>query len=54
VLAGQVSAADLVALEGVGWRVVVLSEERVLRSEAAAWVHHLEREFHQQLLAQTG
>jgi hypothetical protein len=54
VLAGQVSAADLVALEGAGWRVVVLSEERVQRSDPAAWVRHLEREFHQQLLAQTG
>lgn len=53
VLSGQVSAADLVALQGAGWRVVVLSEERVLRSDPDVWVHHLEREFHQHLLAQT-
>ena len=32
VLADQVSADDLVALEGAGWRVVVLSAERVLRT----------------------
>lgn len=54
VLAGQVSAADLVALEGAGWRVVVLSEERLLRTEPEAWMRHLEREFHQHLLAQAG
>jgi hypothetical protein len=54
VLADQVSAADLVALEGAGWRVVVLSAERVLRVPAEAWMRHLEREFHQQLLAQAG
>ncbi len=54
VLAEQVSAADLVALEGAGWRVVVLSAERVLRTPAEAWMRHLEREFHQQLLAQAG
>lgn len=52
VLAHQVSAADLVALEGAGWRVVVLSEERVLHSDPLLWTHHLEREFHQHLLAQ--
>ena len=54
VLADQVSADDLVALEGAGWRVVVLSAERVLRTPAEAWMRHLEREFHQQLLAQAG
>ena len=54
VLADRVSAADLVALEGAGWRVVVLSAQRVLRSPAEAWTRHLEREFHQQLLAQAG
>ena len=54
VLAGQVSAEELVALEGAGWRVVVLSEDRVLRFDPAVWMLHLEREFHQQLLAQTG
>jgi hypothetical protein len=54
VLADRVSAADLVALEGAGWRVVVLSAERVLRTPAETWMRHLEREFHQQLLAQVG
>jgi len=52
VLAHQVSAEDLVALEGAGWRVVLLPEQRVLDGEPALWVHHLEREFHQHLLAQ--
>ncbi len=52
VLAHQVSAADLLALEGAGWRAVVLAEERLLRTEPAIWVRHLEREFHQHLLAQ--
>jgi hypothetical protein len=52
VLAHQVSAVDLVALEGAGWRVVVLAEERVLHSDPTLWVRHLEREFHQHLLAQ--
>ncbi len=54
VLAGQVAAADLVALQSVGWRIVVLSDHRVLHTDPAYWVAHLEREFHQQLLAQTG
>jgi hypothetical protein len=53
VLAHQVAAADLVALEGAGWRVVVLGEEQVLRGDPSLWTHHLEREFHQHLLAQT-
>lgn len=52
VLSHQVFAADLVALEGAGWWVVVLSEERVLRSDPSLWTHHLEREFHLHLLAQ--
>jgi hypothetical protein len=54
VLADHVSADDLVALEGTGWRVVVLSADRVLRTSAEVWMRHLEREFHQQLLAQAG
>jgi len=53
-LADQLSADDVVALEGAGWRVVVLSAERVLRTSADVWMRHLEREFHQQLLAQAG
>jgi hypothetical protein len=52
VLASQVSAADLVALEGAGWWVVVLSEERIMHSDPGDWMQHLEREFHQHLLAQ--
>lgn len=54
VLAGQVSASDLEALGRAGWRIVVLEEERVLRTDPSVWMRHLEREFHQQLLAQTG
>ena len=54
VLLGRISADDLVALEGTGWRVVVLPEERVLAGDPISWTKHLEREFHQQLLAQTG
>ena len=53
VLAHQVSADDLVALQGAGWWVVVLSEERVLHGEPEVWVQHLEREFHQHLLTQS-
>lgn len=53
-LRGEVTAEDLVALEVAGWRVVVLSEERLLHTDPATWRRHLEREFHQQLLAQTG
>jgi len=54
VLAGHVPAEDLLALQEAGWRIVVLSEKRVLTSDPDLWAHHLEREFHQQLLAQTG
>lgn len=53
VLAHQVIAADLLALESTGWRVVVLPEERVLSIEPQVWVRHLVREFHQHLLAQS-
>ena len=52
VLAHQVSAADLLALEGAGWWVVVLPEQRVLTTDPSIWTRHLEREFHQQLLHQ--
>jgi hypothetical protein len=52
VLAHQVSAADLVALQGAGWWIVVLGEERVLHGDPTTWIRHLEREFHQHLLAQ--
>jgi len=52
VLAHQVTAADLLALEGAGWWIVVLPEERVLTTDPSLWTRHLEREFHQQLLTQ--
>jgi hypothetical protein len=52
VLASQVSAADLLALEGAGWWIVVLPEDRVLSTDPATWTRHLQREFHQQLLQQ--
>ncbi len=51
-LAGRVPVPDLVALEGAGWRIVVLPEQRVRRTDPDAVVHHLEREFHQHLLMQ--
>lgn len=53
-LAGEVTSADLGVLDAGGWRVVVLGEERVLHTDPATWRRHLEREFHQQLLAQAG
>jgi hypothetical protein len=53
-LAGQERDADLTALASLGWRVVVVGAERVLRSDPAFLVGHLEREFHLHLLAQVG
>lgn len=50
-----VGSPDSRALSGavrLGWRVVVLSERRVLLSDAALVVGHLEREFHRHLLRQ--
>jgi hypothetical protein len=52
VLTGAVTAADLVALEARGWRVVPLSEARVLATDPEPLRIHLEREFHQHLLDQ--
>jgi hypothetical protein len=52
VLAHTVTAEDLLALEGAGWRVVVLARDRVLHSDHTVWVSHLEREWHQHLLAE--
>ena len=51
-LAHQITADDLLALEGAGWRIVVLPQERLLSTDPAIWTRHLEREFHQHLLAQ--
>ncbi len=52
VLHDRVVADELVALEGAGWRVLVLSGKRVLRAEPEVLMRHLEREFHQHLLGQ--
>ena len=51
-LAHQITADDLLALEGAGWRVVVLAQTRLLHTDPALWVRHLEREWHQHLLAE--
>ena len=52
VLAGHVRADDLLALEGAGWWIVVLPEERVLKVDPLTLTKHLEREYHQHLLAE--
>ena len=54
VAAGEVTREDLRALERLGWRVVVLEDQRLLHTDHDLWVRHLEREFHLQLLAQVG
>jgi hypothetical protein len=54
VLTGQLRDAETAAVSALGWRVVVLGEERVLRSDPAFLVGHLEREFHRHLLEQVG
>ena len=53
-LAGTLSDAELRGLSALGWRVVVLGPERVVRSDAVFLVGHLEREFHLHLLQQVG
>ncbi len=52
VLSGHVRADDLLALEGAGWWIVVLPEERVLKVDPLTLTKHLEREYHQHLLAE--
>ncbi len=52
VLSGQVPAYALTALEAAGWRVVVLPAARVRSGDPQLWMRHLEREYHQHLLAQ--
>jgi hypothetical protein len=52
VLAHQVTSDDLLTLERAGWRIVVPPEHRVLTTDPALWTRHLEREWHQHLLAQ--
>ncbi len=54
VIADRQGDADLAALAALGWRVVTLGGERVLRGDPAYLVGHLEREFHQHLLEQVG
>lgn len=53
-LAGRITDADAVALSTQGWRVVILSPDRVLRGDPAFLAGHLEREFHLHLLHQVG
>lgn len=48
------ASADVRWLRDLGWWVLALTERRVLRSEPALWCRHLEREWHQQLLADVG
>ena len=54
VMEGRSTAAALAAVEASGWRVVVLSPDRVLRSDPEFLTAHLEREFHLHLLDQVG
>jgi hypothetical protein len=54
VLAGQLRDAETAALAALGWRAVVVGEERVLRGDPTFVVGHLEREFHLHLLEQVG
>lgn len=54
VLAGRHSDPELWALADLGWRVVAIGEDRVLRGDPTYLVAHLEREFHQHLLEQVG
>lgn len=53
-LARAAGLADVRRLRDAGWWAVVLPEERVLRAEPDGLRRHLEREFHQALLAQVG
>jgi hypothetical protein len=52
VLAGRLDDAGMAAASAQGWRVVVLSPGRVLRSDPGLLAGHLEREFHRHLLDQ--
>jgi len=54
VLAGRLRDADLAGLSALGWRAVVVTAERVMRSDPGLLVGHLEREFHLHLLDQVG
>jgi hypothetical protein len=54
VVAGDLREPDLATLPILGWRVVVLGPDRVLRGDSALVTGHLEREFHLHLLDQVG
>ena len=53
-LSRDVAAADLAVVRAAGWWVVVLPEDRVLHGDPDLLVAHLEREYHQHLLALVG
>lgn len=53
-LTGDTTAGDLVRWSAAGWRVLLLDPARVLASDPVHLIGHLEREFHQHLLAQVG
>ncbi|RNM14562.1 type IV toxin-antitoxin system AbiEi family antitoxin domain-containing protein [Nocardioides pocheonensis] len=53
-LTGGQGEPDLATLSALGWRIVVLGPDRVLRGDAALVTGHLEREFHLHLLDQVG
>lgn len=53
-LPGQLTAADLAGLDGLGWRIAVVTRQRVLSSDAHFLRQHLRNEFHRQLLGQVG
>lgn len=54
VLSGDTAAEQRQAVRGAGWRLLVLDESRVRRSDPASAAGHLEREFHRHLLEQMG
>ncbi|MCW2857337.1 MAG: hypothetical protein JWR52_2952 [Marmoricola sp.] len=54
VLSGQATPAELRGCSRAGWRVLVVARSRVLAEDPAAVIGHLEREFHQHLLAEAG
>lgn len=54
VLSPAATGADVRRLRDAGWWAVVLPEVRVLHAEPEGLRRHLEREFHQALLAEVG
>lgn len=51
---GAPGTRDLAWLRDAGWWVLTLPADRVLRGDPVLWCRHLEREWHQQLLADVG